>query len=249
MPPGSNGQPARKYRKRQTQPQLDEHGQPVKKPRRRKTDGEIGEDGQPARKRRQIRADRYCVDPAARMESSEGVQLTRREFDQMHKPEERKYFPGGPHGGGKFVVLGTGVTWHFLPREGSAERGETQSRKRARSEDEEDGARKKRRKARESTASDAGGLVSGQQSQTSLNANAAAAAPANAAQAARAARLDQRLRSMGLPTRDTFESDDAFRSFMAGIPAMFFADIMGSDAGHDPADPFGVNSKAGPGRE
>lgn len=227
---------------------LDQRGQPANRARsRRKTDGETGEDN---KRRRHCRANRSSVDPSCRMQSTDGVVLTRAEFDQAHRPEEWKYYPGGPNGGGRFEILATGVMWQFLPRDGESEKGEARPRKRPRSEDGASETGKRRRKTL--TGSPEQNLA-GHQRIPPPNANAAVpdltgcAAPAASAvgNPTQASRLDQRLRQMGLPTRGTFESDSAFRSFLSGIPSVWFVDTCHAHAGDVSDDPFGVNRPAG----
>ncbi|KXX76338.1 hypothetical protein MMYC01_206263 [Madurella mycetomatis] len=230
---------------------LDQHGQSVKGAgSRRKTDGETGEDN---KRRRHYRANRSSVDPSCRMQSTEGVVLTRAEFDQAYRPEEWKYYPGGRNGGGRFEILATGVMWQFLPRDGESEKGEAQSRKRPRSENGASEAGKRRHKALTKSATPEQNLA-GHQHIPPPNANANAAIPDLTGCAApavsvgnptQASRLDQRLRQMGLPTRSTFESDNAFRSFLSGIPSVWLVDTCHVHAGDDSEDPFGVDRPVG----
>ncbi|GAB1316681.1 hypothetical protein MFIFM68171_06891 [Madurella fahalii] len=246
-------QPASMHHMRPAGKQLDQHGQPVKRARsRRKTDGETGGTGEDNKRRRYCRANRSSVDPSARMQSTEGVVLTREEFNQAHRPEEWKYYPGGPNGGGRFEILATGVMWHFLPREGEPEKEETRHRKRPRSEDGASETRKRRRKTLTESVTPGQNLAD-RQRVAPLNAIAAVPDPTGCAAPAasavsnitQASRLDRRLRQMGLPTRDTFQSDDAFRSFLSGIPSALLVDACHPPAGDDSEDPFGVNRPAG----
>lgn len=237
-------------------PALDEDGQPIKKRRERKrAEPQLGENGEPVRRRanrapRGEGAPRYQADPAARMRSSEGVEMTRGEFDRAFKPEERRYYPGGPSGGGQYEIIATGVMWHFL-------RGpQDHSRRLRRSAEREaairagQGANKQqaapnKRQAAPGTSAPAAALAAGagQPPTTGFGPGTqettvigSAGMPAPAARVAGhggfsapaqsggiftpvwASQLNQRLRELGLPTRENFSSDGQFAQFVSTIP-------------------------------